>query len=66
MRAVEMAQWTKALATKPHDLGLSPGSHVVEGESQLLQDILWSPHPCYDMHNLFMAYVCPHINTINK
>lgn len=40
LRAVEMAQWAKTLATKAGDLGVSPGSHVVEWENQLWQAVL--------------------------
>lgn len=29
-----MAQWVMAVVVKPDDLGLIPGSHMVEGESQ--------------------------------
>lgn len=36
LRAVEMTQWVKGLATKHDDLGSVTGSHMVEGENQLL------------------------------
>lgn len=32
MRAGDRAQWVRALATKPEDLGSIPESHMVEGE----------------------------------
>lgn len=35
LRAVEMTQWVKGLATKHDDLGSVTGSHMV-GENQLL------------------------------
>lgn len=31
--AGEGTEWAKALASKPEDLSLIPGSHVVEGEN---------------------------------
>lgn len=34
--AAKMALWIKTLATKPDDLNLIPGTHVVKGEDQLL------------------------------
>ena len=33
--AKAVAQWAKALATKPGDLSLVLGTHTVEGENQL-------------------------------
>lgn len=42
-----LARWlarVKALATEPKDLRLVPGSHIVEGASQLLQVVLCPPH----------------------
>lgn len=35
-----MAQWMEVLAAKCHDLDLFPGTHLLEGENQFLQDIL--------------------------
>lgn len=35
--AGRIAQWVKILATKPNNLSLNPGLHMVEGENQLLQ-----------------------------
>lgn len=32
----EMVQWVKVMETKPGDLSLIPGTHMVEGERQLL------------------------------
>lgn len=34
-----MAQWVKTLATKSYDLSSTLGSHVVERENKLLQDM---------------------------
>ena len=31
--ADEMAQWVKVIATKPDNLGLMPGSQMVEGKN---------------------------------
>lgn len=33
--AAEIARWVKMLATKANDWNLIPGTHMVEGESQL-------------------------------
>lgn len=41
--AGEMAKWIRVFVTKP-DLNPIPGSHTVEGESQLLKVVLRSPH----------------------
>jgi hypothetical protein len=41
------SQWVKELAAKPSDLSLISETHIVEGESQLLQVFLLHPHvPC--------------------
>lgn len=32
-----MAQWVEVFAVNPYDLGLFPGTHLLEGEGQLLQ-----------------------------
>lgn len=36
VRVSEMTQLVKALATKPDDLSLISGTHIVEGEHKLL------------------------------
>lgn len=41
LRAVEMAYWVKAPAAKPHNLGLTPRTCSVEGESSLPQAVIW-------------------------
>ncbi|GAB1289747.1 Phosducin-like protein 2 [Apodemus speciosus] len=38
LRAMEMAQWVEVFAVNPYDLGLFPGTHLLEGEGQLLQE----------------------------
>lgn len=38
-----MFQQVEAPATKPNDLSVSLGTHVVQGESQRLQAALWAP-----------------------
>lgn len=39
-----MAQQLKVLVTKPDDLNLVPGTHLVEGENQLLEALPDSHH----------------------
>jgi hypothetical protein len=40
-----MAQWVKALATKPEDLSSMPQTYMVEVESQLLRVVRLSSDP---------------------
>lgn len=52
----KMAQWVKALVTKPNDLTLTPGTNTEEGENQCLQSVLtsaWAPrHEHSHIHTL--------------
>lgn len=53
--------WVKALAPKPDNSSLTPGTHMVGGQNSLLQVVLWSPHLGHGMH------VCTHThNKYNK
>lgn len=38
-----MVQRVKVLVAKPEDWGSIPGSHMLEGENQVLQGVLWPP-----------------------
>lgn len=49
-RVSMMAQWVKALDAKPDDLSSVPGIHIIEGENQLLEVVLWLPHVYCGMH----------------
>lgn len=46
------SQWLEELATKPDDLNLISGTHVVEGKSDLLQIVLCPPCMHCDTHTL--------------
>ena len=45
-----MAYWGKGLATKPDDLSLIPGTHMMESENQFSQVVLWASHACIHTH----------------
>lgn len=57
----EMAQQIKAFVTKPDIIG----THIVEGENQLLQVILCPPHidhnMCAHTHSLLSLYTYIHV-----
>jgi hypothetical protein len=38
------------LATKPEDLSSTPENHMLEGENQFLQDILWQSYMLWGMN----------------
>lgn len=42
--ADEVAQWVKAISTKPGDPISIPWTHFGERENQLLRAVLWPPH----------------------
>lgn len=37
LRANKVTQWVMALAAKPEDLSSIPGTHMLEGEKEILQ-----------------------------
>jgi hypothetical protein len=49
-RVSEMAQQVMGLATKPEDLSLIPGSHMVEGKNHFLKIVLCPPDVHHSMH----------------
>lgn len=46
---MEMAEQVKVLAAKPSGLGSIPETHMVEGEGQLPQIVLWPLHLIYGL-----------------
>lgn len=62
LEAGEMTEWVKALASKPEDLSLIPGSHMVEGEN-LHKVVLWFQPYVYTHTS---THKTTHINTYNK
>lgn len=60
-----MTQWAEVPSAKPHDLNLSPGTHLLEGKNQLLQDVLCSPHMCNSMHRYahIPVFICTQAHT---
>lgn len=40
------------LAAKDNHLSLIPRTHVMGGESQLLQGVVWPPHEWYEMYEV--------------
>lgn len=56
--ASEMAQRVKSLATKPNDLNLVPGTHMVEGENRLSSSVSWFPyvHAMWNVHTLINTH----------
>jgi hypothetical protein len=55
-----MAQWVKALATKPDNLSLIPKNHMTERENQL-------PQVVHDLHVYTMACMPQHcVHTQNE
>lgn len=62
-----MTQWVKVLVTKPVDLSVVPGAHMVEEE--LLKFVLtcsdsWKLSS--DLHTQAMAHPRPHMHTLSK
>lgn len=51
-----MAQWAGAVDTKPDDLCLIPGMHVVEGENLILPVVLRLPHIGHGMSMTIPTY----------
>lgn len=45
-----MVQQGKELAAKRDKVSLTPGTHMVEGENQLQQVVLWPLFSCGDTH----------------
>lgn len=52
-----MAQWVKELAAKPANLGLNPGTYMMESEPKSTSSHLTS------MHISWHAYVCMRART---
>ena len=73
LRTFKIAQQIKVLAKKPGDLSLIPGTHIVEGENQLHQVILWpstlqhgicSPPSPMPMHTHADVPMCTHMHIL--
>lgn len=62
MGASEMAQEVKARATKFDDLNTSPRTHMLEGENQFLQVVVWHPHIYSGTLALIRTYITHKIN----
>lgn len=63
----EIIQPVRGLAAKPVDPSSTPRIHMLEGQNQLLQAVLWSPHKCHRTHpptHHPTHYTC--INKCNK
>lgn len=59
----KMAEREKVLVAKCDDLSSIPGTHVMEGENQLLQSVLYAePWQCAHMH----AHTRAHTHSLNK
>lgn len=50
LRPSKTAQQIRAPTAKRQDLNLTPGTHVVGGENQLLQVVFWLPLSCCVRH----------------
>lgn len=59
-RTGKMAQWVKSIVTKPYDLSLIPGAHLVEGDP--------SPKVSSDHHIPLTKYTCSNkpTSSLNK
>lgn len=51
LQAGEKASRVKTLTSKSDSLGSAPMTHTVEGETQLLQTVLWLPHRLGGTHS---------------
>jgi hypothetical protein len=57
-----MAQWGRVLATKPDDLSSDPGTHMVEGENELLVSPLTSGCAQQHAHTYIFTDTSTHVH----
>ena len=66
-----MDQQMEVIAAKLDDLSSSPRTHVVEGENQILKDVVCVPSPTYIHVSVYVyvcirMYVCVHVCTYTQ